>query len=198
MSELLATIQDTFNFVGSDTGIEKEILREQTFCRVIRKNIPACEAMKILVPYSPDLAYPLPAEKDDLEFVYLNARRQRMRRKFIGQEDGRHLISFLDDNLRAYRAKPDFDLVFYVLPQVEAEINRLHEDLCYCRMLLKPGGQLFLYVENHNKGSLMERLGLQRGMGSAILSRAGLNNIAERRLGHGQILCSGQRPLYAF
>ncbi|MBW1750333.1 MAG: hypothetical protein JRJ37_06500 [Deltaproteobacteria bacterium] len=199
MSELLATIQNAILFFGSNTRNGKGVLRDRTFYRVIKRNLLAREELKILIPYSSkELLCPLLVENHVLECVYLDAKRLRVKKQLMGKENKRDRISFLENDLRSFRAKADFDLVFCALPQIGTETDRLLVDLCHCRMLLKPGGQLYLYVENHKEGSIMERLGLQRGVVAKMLLRSGFNNTVERRLSHGQIFCSGQRPSYTF
>ncbi|NOR23580.1 MAG: hypothetical protein GQ542_04175 [Desulforhopalus sp.] len=199
MSELLATIQNAILSLGCSTRFGKGVLRDRTFSRVIKRHILAREGLKILVPYSSkELLCPLLEENHVLECVYLDAKSLRVKKQLMGKENKRDRIFFLDNDLRAFRAKADFDLVFCALSQVGTETDRLLVDLCHCRMLLKPGGQVYLYIKNHKEGSMMERLGLQRGVVAKMLLRSGFSNTVERRLSHGQIFCSGQRPSYIF
>ncbi|MBU0961777.1 MAG: hypothetical protein KKD01_11180 [Proteobacteria bacterium] len=116
----------------------------------------------------------------------------------VNNEKG-HRVFFPDKNLRLFRDKADFDLVFCTLMNFQGETDRLCEDFCQCRMLLKPGGKFFLHVKNDKAKSFMEIFMLKKGgVAAGILSRVGLSNIVERRLPHGQLLSFGQRPFSNF
>lgn len=195
MSELLAVIEKNIASVVNNTRTEKGMSAERRLYRIIRRYIPARGKFKILSPYSTgELLCPLLEVNHALELVCLATKRQLMEKK-----ETRDRIFFLNDELRSVRAKADFDLVFCSLLQIEGEVDRLSEDLCHCRMLLKPGGQLLFHVRNGKGKSLKEILGLERGVTvTEMFLRAGLGNIVERRLPQGQIFCSGRRPPFTF
>lgn len=168
---------------------------EPMVCRAMRKAVPAQGSWKILLPYSTEqLLYPLLELNPALKLLSLatNRRCREIR------DEKRQVVS-ADEMVRSFRAAADFDMVFCSLLQVDQARDSLSEALCHCRMLLKPGGHLFLHVRHHKARSFLEILRGQRpDAATALLARAGLNEITERRLSRGQILCSGRRPPISF
>ena len=89
--------------------------------------------------------------------------------------------------LRDFRSKPCFDILFY--SHAQNRVNNLAcilEDLCYCRMLLRPGAFLFLVIEE------------KRNREASWLRQAGFANITTQKMGNEFVLVGGQRPLQKF
>ena len=188
------------------TATEGEILavdgageswEEPIVCRTMRKAVPVQGGWKILLPYSAEeLLYPLLELNPALKLLSLASNRRCREIK----DETRQFVS-ADKVVCSFRAAADFDMVFCSLLRVDQAVDSLSEALCHCRMLLKPGGHLFLHVRHHRVKvkSFLEILRLQpSGTATALLARAGLNEITECRLSHGQILCSGRRPSISF
>lgn len=144
MSELLTTIQEDICSVFNYTRTEKNDGAEPSLCRIIRRIIAPHSRNNILLPYfAEELILPLLEVKGTLELVCLDPKRQ-----YRCKKEESHRIRFLESDLRLFRAKADFDLVFCSLSHVEGGTDKFVEDLCYCRMLLKPGGRVFIFVAN--------------------------------------------------
>lgn len=92
-------------------------------------------------------------------------------------------ISRIPQGLRDFRNKPQVDLLFYSRPRDSVDNGVFLEDLCYCRMLLRPGAFLFLVTE---------------GNGASCLRRAGFMKITSQKMDDGSMLIGGQRPLKNF
>ncbi len=101
--------------------------------------------------------------------------------------------------LREFRSKPRFDLLFYSCPQ-DADDKRASflEDICYCRMLLRPGAYLFLAREANSSGNIIGQFFDRNDMEASWLRRAGFMNISTQNMGTGEIFWGGQRPLQNF
>lgn len=92
-------------------------------------------------------------------------------------------------SVRDFRSKPRFDMIFYSLRKNTATPrNTLLEDLCYCRMLLKPGAFLFLVLDGQRTSQTE----------SSWLIRSGFTNATTQKMGNGFFLIGGQRPTYTF
>lgn len=102
-------------------------------------------------------------------------------------------VSRLSRGLRNFRSKPRFDLLFYSLPQDLVDTDRLLEDLCYCRMLLRPGAFLFLVTDRDRAALAKDSFFGNRREEASWLRRAGYVNITAEKRG-GRVLLSGQRP----
>lgn len=195
MSELLTTIQEDICSVFNYTRTEKNDGAEPSLCRIIRRIIAPHSRNNILLPYfAEELILPLLEVKGTLELVCLDPKRQ-----YRCKKEESHRIRFLESDLRLFRAKADFDLVFCSLSHVEGGTDKFVEDLCYCRMLLKPGGRVFIFVANEGGDAGLEMFkARRRTVAAEMLLQAGLSNITEHRLSSGLSLCSGQRPSFTF
>ncbi len=195
MSELLTTIQEDIYSVFNYTRTEKSDGTDRSLCRVLTRQIPAQKRCKILFPYlAKELIAPLLEVCRSPELVCLVSKGQ-----YGLKEEERHRLLLIESDLRLFRAKADFDLVFCSLLHVEGGTDKILEDLCYCRMLLKPGGMVFVFVENETENIGMEMFrARRRTVAAGMLLQAGLGKIAEHRLSHGRYLCSGQRPSFNF
>lgn len=158
MSGLLAAIQQNIFSVFNRMGTENSTLAEAALRRVVGRHIPVQGRFKIFIPYpAEELSCSLLEMNPMLELVCLSSQKQLER-----MEEGRQRICFSDGDLRSFRARADFDMVLFSLQGVEGSADRLSEDLCHCRMLLKPGGQLFLHVRNYKAKSFLEPLRVER------------------------------------
>lgn len=176
MSEQLTIIQGDILSVGDRPETDTGIGVEAALWRVLRRGIPLQGRFKILAPYPAGACLCILLEMNPLlELVCLAAPEQ------LGiKKEERKRMSFVEDEIRSFRAAADFDMVFCSLPRVEDEADRLAEDLCHCRMLLRPGGQLFLHVRNYKEISVLARMILRkRSAVTGILARAGLSSVVE-------------------
>ncbi|AGF77097.1 hypothetical protein UWK_00514 [Desulfocapsa sulfexigens DSM 10523] len=91
-------------------------------------------------------------------------------------------ITQLPRGLRNFRSKPHFDFIFYTPhSKKESSADTIMEDLCFCRMLLKPGASLYIAVA----GSGNER---------DWLLHAGYMNIGIKKFPDGTTVAEGRRP----
>jgi len=105
----------------------------------------------------------------------------------------------LSQRLRDYRSKARFGLVFYALSlATEANVNTILEDLCYCRILLRPGGFLFIPTEKNRSRCVIKRFTGQQSKESLWLRQAGFMKIRTQRVKNKVIFVGGQRPLQKF
>jgi len=101
--------------------------------------------------------------------------------------------------LRNYRSKAQFDMLFYSHPKnTKNSMGDFLEDLCYCRMLLSPGGFLFLVAEGKIKRNIASWPTKEQNSEVVWLRQAGLVNITTPQRGNGFIFTSGQRPCQSF
>jgi len=105
----------------------------------------------------------------------------------------------IQSGLCDFRSKPHFDMLFYSHSQ-----NTVHctggflEDLCYCRMLLKPGSSLFLVMDRVTQQNAVGWFTKDRNRGASWLRQAGFANITTQKMGNEFILVGGQRPWQGF
>ncbi len=98
-------------------------------------------------------------------------------------------VTRLLKGVKDFRSKPRFDLVFYSVPEsVDDKTTGLLENLCYSRMLLRPGAFLFLVTEGN-------RL---QGVEVSWLRQAGFMKITTHKKKNGLVYFGGQRPLQNF
>lgn len=199
MSALFTIMKHTLVSVKNSPILNNKPSINPIFSKIIRRHAKSQKELKILIPYSStELFFPELQKNHTLEFVYLDTKMIHVKKKLMKETEKRDGISFIDNDLRTFRAKAYFDLVFCAPTHIENETDRLLEDLCHCRLLLKPGGKVFLYLENHEHESTMEKFGLQKGVVAEMLLRSGLSDVTKHRHSHGQVFCSGQRPSYNF
>ena len=96
-------------------------------------------------------------------------------------------------DLHKVYGKTLFDLLIYTVKPRPPGREQLLEELCYCRMLIKPGGTLFLLKEIDNATWLPIRYFIPIKKESTWLRHAGFCNIQRRPVKDGFVL-SGQRP----
>jgi|GEM_PF-3214060 len=91
-------------------------------------------------------------------------------------------ITHLPQGLRNFRSKPHFDLIFYTpYSRKESSADTIMEDLCFCRMLLKPGA--LLYIAAAGSGNECD-----------WLLHAGYMNIGIKKFPDGTTVAEGRRP----
>ncbi len=98
-------------------------------------------------------------------------------------------VTRLLNGLRDFRSNPQFDLVFYSIPEtVDDKTAGFLENLCYSRMLLRPGAFLFLVTEGNSL----------QGVEASWLRQAGFMKITTQRKKSGLVYFGGQRPSQNF
>ncbi len=107
-------------------------------------------------------------------------------------------ITRIHRGLRDFRSKPQCDLLFYACPQTIVDLAGFLEDLCYCRMLLRPGAFLFLVAEGNKALRLYDYFCISRREEASWLRRAGFMQITAQKMNDGAVLFGGQRPLENF
>ncbi len=87
--------------------------------------------------------------------------------------------------LRDFRSKPCFDIIYYT-PQNSGQeaLGSLLEDLCYCRMLLQPGGVLYIQMDD--------------GGEREWLRQAGFTAIFVKKIEGDRRMVGGKRPVWQF
>ena len=119
---------------------------------------------------------------------------RRLNDQLIDSVSRQSELIILDHALQSFTSKPRFDLLFYSLPSNEYNRALFHEDLCYCRMLLKPGGKLCFVTPPHRTKTLTGCLSWKKSEEVASLARAGFSKISKKRIGYDLRLLCGQRP----
>lgn len=104
----------------------------------------------------------------------------------------------LNHDLYSFHDKARFDLLFYSLPQGEWKQSALLENLCYCRMLLRPGAKLCLLKNNRAPQGLRPHFSRKKAIETNWLIRAGFTQIDNKKIGDGLTLLCGQRPAQNF
>jgi hypothetical protein len=174
-------------------------MSNQSLSQFFRKQIPVWQDLKILIPYSDGGSlYPLLKTNPALELIYLGDKSQGMEKQLPVSQEGKSRIHFIKDDIRSIRGMVDCDMVFCDLSRPDNKMNGLREELCLCRMLLKPGGKLIIRSLNNKKGSFWEIVTLKKGPMIKMLSGAGFCDIRTHKLHNGQVVCSGQRPSQGF
>ena len=108
-------------------------------------------------------------------------------------------ITRIQHGLRDFRGKQRFDLVFYSHPQRgDTSVANFLEDLCYCRMLLRPGAFLFLTISGKRPQHVTGWFRKKRNRETSWLRQTGFVNITTQKMGIGFILVGGQRPAQKF
>lgn len=107
-------------------------------------------------------------------------------------------VTRLPRGLREYRSEPLFDLLFYSVSPNGTDTQNLLQDLCYCRMLLRPGASLFLVTEGNGGAWVWDYWALKRRDEVAWFRRAGFMKITARKMDDDLLLFGGQRPLKNF
>jgi hypothetical protein len=103
----------------------------------------------------------------------------------------------LHGNLRDFRSKARFDLVFYSANENSNAESIMLEDLCFFRILLIPGGRLCISTQNKgSKGVFQWRR--RKTMEETWLQQAGLTDIHEEKQTGNLTLLSGQRPVWSY
>lgn len=107
-------------------------------------------------------------------------------------------VTRLTSGLREFRSEPCFDLLFYPVPQDLTDLQNLLEDLCYCRMLLRPGAFLFLVSKGNRASRLCDYFTITKREEVSWLRWAGFMKIISQKMDNGVKLFGGQRPLKNF
>ena len=108
-------------------------------------------------------------------------------------------ITRIQHGLRDFRGKQRFDLAFYSHSQHgETGIADILEDLCYCRMLLRPGAFLFLTLSRQRPQHVTGWFIKNRNREVTWLRQTGFANITSQKMGIGFLLVGGQRPAQKF
>lgn len=107
-------------------------------------------------------------------------------------------VTRLGSGLREFRSGPCFDLIFYPVAGDLTHLAIILEDLCYCRMLLRPGAFLFLLSEGSRASHLCDSISISRREETSWLRRAGFMKITVQKMEDGVTLFRGQRPLKNF
>ncbi len=100
----------------------------------------------------------------------------------------------LNHDLCSFHDKARFDLLFYSLPQGEWKQSALLENLCYCRMLLRPGAKLCLVQKSKEPQGLLQHFSRKKAIETDWLIRAGFTQIHAKKMGDTLTLLCGQRP----
>jgi hypothetical protein len=149
------------------------IIQKQSLSEFIRKRIFKAQDLKVLVPYP---------ENGELSSLL----------KTFPEEKGR--IHLVRNNIRSIRGIANCDMAFCTPPKTETEMNAFLEELCLCRMLLKPDAKLYLLALNDERESVKECSAEKKDLLQEILLRAGFCKTNVHKLQNEQIICSGQRP----
>ena len=108
-------------------------------------------------------------------------------------------LTRVQGRLRHFRSKPHFDMLFYSNSQNAAYGNAgFLEDLCYCRILLKPGASLFLVMEGTTQGNVARWFTKEKSREVSWLRQAGFANITTQKIENEFVLVGGQRPWQNF
>lgn len=113
-------------------------------------------------------------------------------------------VIHIQQGLRDFRGRQHFDMVFYCQHQYtenntdSSSLSSKLEDFCFCRMLLKPGGFLFLPVVGKRPQHVTSWFTKNRRKEVSWLSQAGFMNITTYTMGIGLVLVGGQRPPHKF
>ncbi len=103
-------------------------------------------------------------------------------------------LRHIDHGLKKFMSKPRFDLVFYSLPENGYNQSVTCENLCYCRMLLKPGGML-LFQKAPDRGTNLVRLFTwKKSLEARMLLRAGYYRLSRVKMKNKRIFLCGKRP----
>lgn len=107
-------------------------------------------------------------------------------------------LSSVQQSLRGYRNKALFDLLLFTLHPQYINSDSTLEELCHCRMLLKPGALLFLLLDQ-NKNNVWKPLDafFNNWKKSPWLHHTGFINIRVKQSRSSMVL-SGQRPWQRF
>lgn len=119
--------------------------------------------------------------------------------KLISKAPESSSITHIRGKLRDFRGKQRFDLLFYSYQQ-HTDINTVEflENLCYCKMLLRPGAYIFLTVPQKETGLSLPWLAKKAYGEASRLRQAGYVNIMTQKIGKNLFLIGGQRPVYKF
>ena len=119
--------------------------------------------------------------------------------KLISEAPESSSITHIRKRLRDFRGKQRFDLIFYSY-QRHKDINTENflENLCFCKMLLRPGAYIFLPVPQKGPGMFLPWLVKKAYREPSRLSQAGYVNITTQKIGKELLLIGGQRPVYKF
>ena len=149
------------------------IIQKQSLSEFIRKRISKAQDLKVLIS-SPE-----------------NGVLSPLLRTFP-EENGRvHLVR---NNIRSIRGIANCDMAFCTPPKTETEMDVFLEELCLCRMLLKPDAKLYLLAVNDGRESVKDCSAQKKDLLQKILLRAGFCKTNAHTLRNEQIICSGQRP----
>lgn len=108
-------------------------------------------------------------------------------------------ISRVQHGLRDFRGKQRFDLIFYSpSPETAKCFADLLEDLCFCRILLRPGALLFLPVQEKKAQWATGWFTKKQRQEMAWLRQAGFTNITVQKMGIDYVLVGGQRSAQRF
>ncbi len=108
-------------------------------------------------------------------------------------------LTRIQGRLRDLRGKPHFDMLFYSQSQNAAYCNGgFLEDLCYCRMLLKPGSSLFLVMDRTTQRNADGWFTKEKSREVSWLRQAGFANITTQKMDNEFLLVGGQRPWQKF
>ena len=108
-------------------------------------------------------------------------------------------LTCIAHGLRDFRGKQHFDLLFYS-PSRHTDNGTAHllEDLCFCRMLLKPGAFLILPLNGEKSQHMPGQFAAKKSREISRLRQAGFMNVTTQKVKPGLSLASGQRPAEKF
>jgi hypothetical protein len=101
-------------------------------------------------------------------------------------------------DLQNYLSKPRFDVILFAPPGRKCNASELYENLSYCRMLLKPGGNIWFVLEQTRRCKLLQRFTWKKNMEAVWLTRTGFTQLHRIKTGGKTIFLCGTRPSPTF
>jgi hypothetical protein len=101
-------------------------------------------------------------------------------------------------DLHRYFSNPRFDILFFSLPGRKNDEAELYENLSYSRMLLKPGGSIWLLLEANQHAGYLQREAWKKSMEAAWLTRTGFTQLHRKQIGTETVFLCGSRPKVHF
>ncbi len=100
--------------------------------------------------------------------------------------------------LHTYLSKPRFDVILFTAPDRKHKESELYENLSYCRMLLKPGGSIWLLLETNHRYGFLQRLLWKKSREAAWLTRTGFTQLHRKKIGPETVFLCGSRTKRPF
>ena len=97
-------------------------------------------------------------------------------------------------DLHSYLSKPRFDVILFSPPDQKDDLSELYEDLSYCRMLLKPGGSIWLLLEADHRSGFLQRALWKKSRDAVWLTRTGFTQLHKKRIGPETVFLCALRP----